>query len=297
MHLDSSNLLSVVVRYHDKGNRDFLYEAMGSIVKQTYPNIEILLCTQNVSASSLEEISSVTKTIIQKTPADHTRVFRTFNEVCEPDEDIRSKLFLKGILNAQGAYLAFLDYDDVMFDYAYSLLIELLPKDESVALIAGGINRSIRLNLNGIEKCVNSQPFIKRKHLTHELCHHNFLPLHSYMIKTANLRDLPLQTSIEKLWMFEDYALLLLLASRYKFELSHFEIPVGEYRFRPQIPNSTLQIKSNDRIRKQWTDSYEIVEALKGKIPYHATIGDLKDAIHFERTHHFNSLSYDFFDF
>lgn len=295
---DCPELVSVVVRYHQKGEIAFLYEALESILNQSYSEIEIIICTQNIEEEKQLQISSFLQNKISKLSDKDRRFFKIYNQCCDAGEDLRARLFTKGIDLSSGKYLAFLDYDDVVYKFAYATLVELLPKNDDVALVAAGVNRVIRIKSSGdAELTVSGEPFIKRQYSKHELFHHNVLPLHSYLIKKQSLQSISINDYLDKLWMFEDYALLLLLASRYNFELSYFEIPVGEYRFRPYLPNSTLQIKSDERVKEKWIKSYDIVESIKKEISVNMKISELSEIIHFERTHHFNSLSYDFYDF
>ena len=194
----SSNLkISVVVRYHESGKLDYLFTALASIVNQTYSNLEIILCLQNVDNKVVQQIKNHFEELNSSRPKTDPRDLKIHQINCEPNIDLRSRLFTEGLLLATGDFLAFLDYDDIVYDYAYETLISLFPKDPTYALIAGNVNRSIYLTIQGEERLVSSIPYVKRKHSTHELFHHNVLPLHTYMIRTACLKGLPIEENLK----------------------------------------------------------------------------------------------------
>ncbi len=287
--------LDVLVRYHNSGNLGYLRECLLSILRSTYPKINIILACQDVPDEVAESMRSFFSRELKNVSTEKIRSLEVFQLKTKNNEDMRALLFLEGLRRRSGTYFASLDYDDVIYEFAYDLLINKFNAPE-VGLVSGGLHKAIYVPVEGGEKCIEKYGFNKRKYFQYELVHHNFLPLHSYVILGSAIDKLDLKF-LEQLSMFEDYALLLKLSATCRFDFSLQDCPVGEYRFRKHIPNSTQSILLEDNVREQWVQCYKIVEELKRNIKIEISFADLKQILASERRNAHKELGYDFFDF
>lgn len=286
--------VDVVMRYHKTGNLDYLFQAIESLAQQTFPHIHLILSTQDIDSATFEKIKTQTSEINRKS---YRNIGLTWvNQDSVDGEDLRSQLFLAGLSKCQSDYIAFLDYDDILYPYAYELLVQQFERHPKTVLIAANVDRATYNFINGQEICLSKNRFINRRYEKYELCHHNVLPLHSYMIRRSALQKVDL-APLQKLSMFEDYSLILMLMQTGDFDFSLHNCSLGEYKFRMHLPNSTLAIRQSEKIRQQWIDSYKVMEHLKTQLVLNLSLADLKKIIRSERKEPRSELGYDFFDF
>ncbi len=147
--------VSVIVRFHDRGKIAFLDQALFSLATQHYPHVQLIVAVQNGDGQLLKRI----ETIIGKQPFVIGR-----NILCVPEGvnnlttrgsasdapshlvlsvdvseglDGRSFLLNEGLKAAEGRYLAFLDYDDVVYPHAYEVLISRLNESGKAVALGG----------------------------------------------------------------------------------------------------------------------------------------------------------------
>lgn len=287
--------LDVLVRYHKSGNLSYLEESLRSIIVSSFADIHIILGCQDVEPSAEKTIRSFFDEDLNRIPKEKNRTLSVFHVRTNGNEDRRAVLFKEGLQRRNGDFFASLDYDDVIYEFAYDLLISKF-KSENVGLVAGGLHKAIYVPSTSGEMCVEKFGYNKRKYFQYELVHHNFLPLHCYVIRGKFIDQLDLGF-LEDLSMFEDYALLLKLSAICKFDFSLQDCPVGEYRFRKHLPNSTQAIQVEGSVRDQWVHCYKIVEKMKKEITIEMSFADLKQILASERRNAHRELGYEFFDF
>ena len=115
-----SEQMDTIVRYHDVSRTMELERCVFSIVGQSYRPLNIILTTQRFSEDEIEATRSVLAPMID---SDDEVMLTILNwDQAEP-ADARSELLNLGLRGATGRYLAFLDYDDVLYPEAYELLV------------------------------------------------------------------------------------------------------------------------------------------------------------------------------
>lgn len=224
-----------------------LDEALFSIALQSWPNLEIVIALQNGDDKLIADLAE----LIAAQPWLSNPEFQILSVQVEQGADGRSKLLNHGIRKAKGRYLAFLDYDDVLYQHAYRTLIDRLLQSNS-ALAAGGC-RLAKLNR------ANNHWFISKKlspykwgRIKEDLFIDNFLPIHSYIIDRTRIDDNDLWFD-ERISLLEDYDFLLRLAVKYNFDMAELDNPICEYRHHE---DNSIQVNQygetiiNDRIIK-----------------------------------------------
>jgi hypothetical protein len=288
--------VSVVVRYHPTGKLDWLEEALFSLAVQKYDKLQVVLVVQQPNSSLVRCL----QTILQKQPfrlplateiIDHDTDRGTAHDVARSVKhlilpvavsdgvDGRSHLLNRGMQLAQGQYLAFLDYDDVVYGEIYQALITRLQSVEA-AVAFGGTRLAVVNTMDSASSPMfieSKQPFInERKNKAHLLLQGNFFPIHSYVIDRSRVQpqDLYIDTQLSRL---EDYEFLLRLAAKYQLDFQACGVPVAEYRFRTDGSNSTVMFGPFDAEKRQpWIDAEQYLAIRKQQIQVQMTIAELE---------------------
>lgn len=264
--------LSVIVRYHNEGSIELLKDALFSISVQTYSNIQVIVACQNVEKEKLRGI----QTFLKKLPFQETRpaVISTragkthghilFNLKCGNRKDIRATLLNKGLACCRGRYVAFLDYDDVIYQHAYEKLIAELVKTHAAIAIGGTVRADLKIETKSLY-AVNKKPYLSRTFNIFDFIIDNFIPIHSFVIDRKRIKKWGLKVN-ENLQAYEDYYLLLKLIFEYKTDYSLITDPICEYRFRDDNSNSTPIYREEHNKAEKWRKSRKIIDSLKAKL-------------------------------
>lgn len=228
-----SEQMDTIVRFHDVSRMMELERCVFSLVGQTYRPLNIILATQRFSDSDIERTRAALAGMIDAED-DVTLTILNWNQV-EPT-DARSELLNLGLRGAKGRYLAFLDYDDVLYPEAYELLVSRLK--ESRAAIAFAAVRIMQLDvydryLYATEEII---PGYRGTGLI-DLFRNNFCPLHSYAIDRDQMSgDLLLfETTMT---MQEDYDWLLRLCASHLSDFTLVNTRIGDYYYKTDGSNT-----------------------------------------------------------
>jgi glycosyltransferase involved in cell wall biosynthesis len=125
-------LVSVVIPAYNASL--FIAETLNSVIKQTYPNIEIIVVNDGSSDNTDSVISAFSSEI---------------NYLIQTNQGV-SAARNKGLSIATGKYICFLDADDWFFPNNIEKKVDLLEKDISIALVHGIVDvTDSKLNSSG----------------------------------------------------------------------------------------------------------------------------------------------------
>ncbi|MBT4739841.1 MAG: glycosyltransferase [Rhodospirillaceae bacterium] len=228
-----SEQIDTVVRFHDVSRLVELKRCVFSLIGQSYRPLNIILTTQRFSENDVYEARQALAPLIDEEEGVTLSVVNW--DQAEP-QDARSELLNLGLLAARGRYLAFLDYDDVLYPEAYELLVSRLK--ESTAAIAFAAVRIMRLDvyeryLYTTEEIV---PVFRGVALI-DLLRNNFCPLHSYVIDRQQMAGGPILFDTT-MTMQEDYDWLLRLCARYTSDFSLVKTRIGDYYYKTDGSNT-----------------------------------------------------------
>jgi hypothetical protein len=225
--------IDVVVRFHDSSRISELTRSVFSLVSQTHRPLRIILTTQRFSE---EDLAATRAALAPFLEGERDVELAVVNWAEAEPADARSVLLNLGVQNAQGRYLAYLDYDDALYPDAYELLIERLRR--TGAAIAFASVRVMQLQVFDhffytAEKVV--PPFSGSTLM--DLFRNNFCPLHSYVIDREQVAP-ELLAFNESLLMEEDYDVLLRICARYTSDFALMGTNIGDYYYKTDGSNT-----------------------------------------------------------
>ena len=174
----SQKTLNILIRFRKGGDLRMLDEALFSLAVQTYPFLHVIISVKNMDSDLRQSIQS----ILDKQPWATEVTHKLVAVSVAHGEDGRSHLINEGLKHTQGSYLAFLDYDDVVYQHAYQTLISELEKNPRDQIAVGGSRIAILDKGDGFW-------FVESKNKAHswgkdllDLFKDNFIPIHSYVV-------------------------------------------------------------------------------------------------------------------
>ena len=225
--------IDTVVRFHDIRRLAELKRCVFSLAGQTYKPVRIILTLQRFDGAQIEAVERALEPLLEGGDAPQLALVN----LTDPEPaDARSVLLNLGVENATGRYLAFLDYDDVLYPEAYEMMIGRLR--DTGAAIAFAKVRVMRIDVHG-------EFFYTRERVTPpysgsdllDLFHNNFCPLHSYVIDRSQvpaemLRFVTTQT------LEEDYDVLLRITAAHLSDFALVETELGDYYYKTDGSNT-----------------------------------------------------------
>jgi hypothetical protein len=256
-----NNTLDVIVRFHAPNRIAELERCLLSIVCQEYQPVTIHIVTQRFTACDVDLVEGCAR-LYQRLGM---RVdIRVHNFTAESPKDARSALLNLGIQNAHGKYLAFLDYDDVIYPEGYRLLINEL-QDSGCSIAFGGVTAKLA------EVCYDAL-LVHRKFSPWtgsnlvDLFRQNHCPIHSFVIDRSQVTNSDIVFS-EHLTHGEDYDLLLRLCAKYRSSFALKRKIIADYYMKNDGSN-TILLASNDseHLRNVWAVAEDSIEAQRRSI-------------------------------
>lgn len=225
--------IDTVVRFHDAARMRELEKCILSLISQTYRPLNVILTLQRFE---IDEIAAVEKMVSRLIDFTDDVTCSILNYEQPIPIDARSALLNLGIENATGAYLAFLDYDDVLYPEAYSLLTKQLQKTGATIVFASV--RVMRLSVFDEFLYAESEinpPFKGAKLI--DLFRANFCPLHSYLLDRRKISTNTLRFNAS-LTIEEDYDLLLRVCAANRSDFTLIGTHVGDYYYKTDGSNT-----------------------------------------------------------
>jgi len=248
--------LDVVVRFHDPARCRELERALFSLVGQRFRPLRVILATQRFTADEVAQVETAVRPVLSITGAPDLSVVNL--EVPEPP-DARSALANLGICQASGRYLAFLDYDDVVYPDAYRLLVERLQTSGHAVAFGGICIKMANVHASFLE-ITERRPRLPGRN-TLDLLRQNFCPIHSFVVDRQRVRpdDLRFDPFLSK---NEDYDFLLRLCAQSTADFGLLDTLVGEYVLKNDGSNTILTASAaSDANRAGWAAAQAFMQA------------------------------------
>jgi hypothetical protein len=253
-NVDFSAGIDVIVRLHDINRLKELNRAIFSIVSQHYRPINIILCVQRFSEAQIDSVLSSLKPMlsIEDSPS---LVIENFIEAAPIDA--RSALVNIGFRSAKNRFITFLDYDDLIYPEAYSILSDKLKSSDSAICFGGILVRNVSI-FNDFYYKKDKEEMLQSNLL--DFFAANSCPIHSFMLDCSK---------ISKNFLFfdpisnknEDYDFLIRFCATYQSEFSLKNLFIGEYHLKDDGSNSILtESAANEKSRAAWEAAEFFVE-------------------------------------
>ena len=231
--MDANQQLDCIVRFHDVRRLAELERCIFSLVGQRYRPLNIILVLQRFSAEEVAATEAALTPLL-RLPDAPTLTVENWNE--EGVTDARTYLLNRGLDAARGRYLAFLDYDDVLYPEAYDLLVSKLRERKAAIAFASVQVMRVEVHDHFFYMLGPHVPPYKGKDLT-DLFESNFCPIHSYAIDRTLIPGDVLHFD-STLMIEEDYDLLLKICARFASDFSLVGTNVGDYIYKTDGSNT-----------------------------------------------------------
>ncbi len=226
--------IDCLLRFHNILRIKELERAVFSLVTQFYRPLNIIVILQRFSAEEKKIVEDRLSRLLIGPDAPGLAVYN-FTEP-EP-EDARSELLNLGLRKCTGRYLAFLDYDDVLFPEAYTLLANRLRESGAGIVFAKVLLMKVTVFQDYVYYTGASEVNPFNGCDLWDLFWANFCPIHSYLIDRSQFSKhhffFDTQLCIE-----EDYDLLLRLCALRPSDFSMIDVPVGYYNCKDDGSNT-----------------------------------------------------------
>lgn len=247
------NQVDCIVRFHDINRINELNRCIFSLVGQKHRPLHIIVVAQRFTDSQITDTRDMLKPLLS-IPNPPTLTLKNW-EHAQP-VDARTELLNIGLAAATGQYVAFLDYDDVLYPEAYSVLTERLKLSGKAIAFASVrvVNASVFpefLHIAGLKDA----PFAGSN--LNDLFRANFCPIHSFLIDRSIVSPNILSFDTSITWE-EDYDLLLKICASYPSDFTEVKKTIGDYYFKNDGSNT---IPMNGILSKKHTVEYERVKA------------------------------------
>jgi hypothetical protein len=223
--------LDVIIRTHDPARLDELNRAVFSAALQEHRPTSIIVVCQRYDSAAIEAVQAALAPVMEIASDVPLQVLN------RPDPaplDARAALLNVGLRAATARYIAFLDYDDLIYPDAWEALTTELEISGAAIAFGGILNATV--SRDGLVPYISAKHRVFRGEGLPQLLHNNFCPLHSFVLDRSLIAPQDLIFD-ETLVALEDYDLLLRIVSRYPSSFHHRDTIVGEYLLKDDHSN------------------------------------------------------------
>ena len=246
--------LDCIVRFHNSRRLCELKRCFFSLYGRYHRPLNVIVVTQRFTG---EEIDVLEREIGELRRLHEAPSFTIRNWEHPAPKDARTELLNLGSAAATGRYLAFLDYDDVLYPEACSTLVARLRETRSAIAFAKVRVVGADVFPEFVRVSREVVPPFSGEDLS-DLFRANFCPLHSYLIDRSVIPEADLQFDVSLTWE-EDYDLLLRVCARYGSDFSARGMVIGDYYHKTDGSNS---VPVDGAISTERAREYEKVSAL-----------------------------------
>ncbi|MDP3414621.1 glycoside hydrolase family 99-like domain-containing protein [Falsiroseomonas sp.] len=254
--------VSTVIRYHAHAERALLMNALLSLLSQEGCNVRACIGVQDMQDSELADLRRAVEAL--PWAADCQPVFRAFHSNADAP-DLRSEMLNEMLRVAGPDYVAFLDYDDIMFPHAYGTLLRRLRETQKNATFA----RVYSTKLDHERGLVLQRDAV----FTHGRNYQDFLitnhaPIHSFMLDMRKIDASTIEYFSDMKFM-EDYYLTLQIfsAEGSDWDSLRQNVFIGDYIYLHGGKSNTLAIDDAERRRESITGvDYRLSETRIAKL-------------------------------
>ena len=247
------NQVDCIVRFHDATRMHELNRCIFSLVGQKHRPLHIILVLQRFTNKQIVDTREALELLLSL-PDPPTLTIQNW-EINRPI-DARTEMLNMGLAAATGQYVAFLDYDDVLYPEAYAILAERLSATGKA--IAFATVRVVRINVFPefmYVAGIKDVPFGGEN--LRDLFRANFCPIHSFLIDRSMVSPDILTFDTSLTWE-EDYDMLLRICATYPSDFAEVKKQIGDYYYKNDGSNT---IPMNGVMSKKNLLEYERVQA------------------------------------
>lgn len=251
-------IINVVVRFVNGSSLELLKRSLMSLACQERVNVRPILVIRDPDEETLSQIHKICSGFIWSNGCNPVLNF-LYSE--DTKKDLRSEALKRGITSAlevsgPGEWLAFLDYDDVMFPFAYfSLVDRCLSKNYEM-----GFGRVfVTTGTHNDYYVANRKSNYFGGTCFEELMERNFVPIHSYVVSLDVFNRFKIL--IPNMKFLEDYYMLLQIVHYACVDWSGLteELYVGDYWYGTDAARGTLS-NLNFQTPPELNNEYRICE-------------------------------------
>lgn len=253
-----TNRLHVIVRFHDIDRIHELDRALFSLAHQHYRPVTVNIVTQRFTNGELNELEQCASSYTSL--PDPISILISNYDNTDP-ADARSALVNLGFnVSVNGRFVAFLDYDDVIYPEAYRMLIDRLCSTDSGIAFGGIVCKHSQISELAMITTKRDRRFTGVG--LPDLFRQNFCPIHSFVIDRAKVANGDLFFN-ERLHRAEDYDFLLRICAKYKSDFSLVGTIIADYYLKDDGSNTTLLTMATEDAVTPWRYALEYTNLQK----------------------------------
>jgi hypothetical protein len=269
-----NDAVDTILRLHDATKLRQLSTALFALYTQHYQPVQPIIVLQNFSPAQVAAVRQTVAAFDWSTPR---RMPRMHNALV-PSGDQRSKLLNEGLRLCTGRYLAFLDYDDVLYRHAYAYLVQRLCRTGAAVALARVYRKDVVPGTAFDYHFARSCPFQGRNRL--DLFRSNFCPLHSYLLDRSLIPTEELWFD-EALTRLEDYDFLLRICAQHPADFGGLDNFIGEYVVHSDGSNSFLsEYTQCDANRREWEAAQRHLARTRERLTPQLSVQEIVQVLH-----------------